>query len=99
MEDLNTVVEKAFDYRGDVTLRLKDGRSVVGYLFNREPRGSLRCREPFLEMMIEGQVEKLIFKYSGIESIAFTGEDTAAGRSWEEWLVKEETKKKGSSKA
>ena len=33
---LAEVVELAFDYRGDITLRLDDGRQVDGYLFNRD---------------------------------------------------------------
>jgi hypothetical protein len=35
-------IEKAFDYRGDVTLGLKDGTNLVGDLFNREPKGAAR---------------------------------------------------------
>ena len=94
MSDLNTEIEKAFDYRGDVTLHLKDGRQVAGYIYNREAKGSSRCPEPFVEIMAATSPEKTRFKYSEISSIAFTGEDTAAGKSWEEWLAKEAAKKK-----
>ncbi len=94
MGNLNTEIEKAFDYRGNVTLHLKDGRHVVGYIYNREAKGSSRCSEPFVEMMLENNPEKSRFKYSEIASIAFTGEDPAAGKSWEEWLAKEDAKKK-----
>ncbi len=34
-EDLRFVLEQACDYRGDVTIATKDGRQVVGYVFNR----------------------------------------------------------------
>src|SRR4051812_15775523 len=34
-EELRVALEKAFDYRGDVTLTLKDGRRVEGYIFDR----------------------------------------------------------------
>ena len=95
MGDLVADIEKAFDYRGDVTLTLKDGRAVVGFLSNREPKGTSRCREPFVEMMIAGNDEKQLVKYSEISDLKFTGEDTAAGKSWEEWMAKEEAKKKG----
>src|SRR5437868_626775 len=50
MSTLQTEVEKAFDYRGDVTLSLKDGRQMMGYVFNREPKGTKRCPEPFAEI-------------------------------------------------
>lgn len=94
MSNLNTEIEKAFDYRGDVTLSLKDGRQIEGYLFNRESKGSTRCVEPFTEIMPQGSAEKVLVKFSEIANVAFTGEDTAAGKSYEEWIVKEAAKKK-----
>ncbi len=98
MGDLSTDIEKAFDYRGDITLALKDGRAIVGFMSNREPKGAVRCRDPFVEMMVAGSDEKQLFKYSEITKIEFTGEDTAAGKSWEEWMAKEEAKKKNAIK-
>lgn len=93
MSELATTVEKAFDYRGDVTIHLKDGKQVVGYVFNREPKGSSRCKEPYLEVMLESSEEKPLIKFSDVSKIDFTGEDTAAGKSWEDWQAKEEAKK------
>lgn len=98
MSDLNVDIEKAFDYRGDVTLVLKDGRQIVGFMSNREAKGTSRHREPFIEMMSTGSPEKQMIKYAEIASIAFTGEDTAAGKSWEGWLAKEEVRKKAIAK-
>src|SRR4051794_25248901 len=34
-DELRTALEKAFDYRGDVTLTLKNGDRVEGYIFDR----------------------------------------------------------------
>ena len=34
-EEIHQAFEKAFDYRGDVTLTLKDGRQISGYVFDR----------------------------------------------------------------
>ena len=34
-EEKKAAFEKAFDYRGDVTLTLSDGRNVEGYVFDR----------------------------------------------------------------
>jgi hypothetical protein len=90
--DLATLIEKAFDYRGDVTLRLKNGSEVVGFLCNREAKGIKRCPEPFVEVMMEGSSDKRLIKYSEIETVALSGEDMAAGKSWEEWMAKQEKK-------
>ncbi|MGH7426136.1 MAG: hypothetical protein ACREJP_08205, partial [Candidatus Methylomirabilales bacterium] len=34
--ELQEVIEAAFDYRGDVTLTLRDGTRIEGYIFNRQ---------------------------------------------------------------
>lgn len=94
MSVLETEIEKALDYRGDVTLRLKDGSSVEGYLFNRNSKGSARCPEPFVEIMVKDEPQPKRIAYAAIQSVALTGENTAAGRSWEEWAAKEAARKK-----
>src|ERR1700723_2739468 len=38
-EEIRAAFEKAFDYRGDVTLTLKDGSKVEGYIFDRRSNG------------------------------------------------------------
>ena len=43
---LAEVVDRAFDYRGDVTVVLQDGRELIGYLFNR----NRDVAEPFVQM-------------------------------------------------
>ena len=34
-EEVRQALEKAFDYRGDVTITRKDGSKVEGYIFDR----------------------------------------------------------------
>ena len=34
-EDLRRALETAFDYRGDVTITLKNGTQIEGYIFDR----------------------------------------------------------------
>ena len=80
--DLAFVVERAFDYRGDVTLLRRGGREVVGYLFNRD----VDAREPFVQMFARDTGEALTIPYADIASIRFTGRDTAAGNSYAAWL-------------
>src|SRR5262245_2814102 len=77
-------VELAFDYRGDVTLELNTGETVAGYLFNREAAGS----DPWIEVFPADQSSPQRIMYHHIASIAFSGEDTANGKSWEAWVSK-----------
>lgn len=92
MSDLNEAIQKAYDYRGDVTVTLKDGSEVVGFLFNREMRATSRLPEPFVEMMIADSEERRLIPLSKIAKIELTGEDAAAGKSWEEWVAKQAAK-------
>ena len=83
-------VELAFDYRGDVTLTLCSGQSVTGYIYNRERA----ITGPYLEMFPTDSSDIQRILYSEIAMIAFTGEDTANGKSWEEWVSKKESERR-----
>ena len=50
-EELRAALEKAFDYRGDVTITRKDGSKIEGYLFDRRTGASLKesCRAALSE--------------------------------------------------
>lgn len=78
---LDEIVERAFDYRGDVTVVLRDGREVVGYLYNRDRNAA----EPYVEVL-EPSGPSVTLRYRDIRTIRFTGRDTAAGGSYEAWL-------------
>ncbi len=97
--ELAAIIEKAFDYRGDVTVELKDGRQVVGYLSNRNLQGAAHCPGPFIELMVAGQADLACIACREIAGIRLSGEDTAAGKSWEEWVAKQAAKKKAQGKA
>jgi hypothetical protein len=79
---LAEVVDRAFDYRGDVTLVLADGGRVDGYVFNR----NRDVAEPFVELYGRDGGTPVTIPYARIRSIAFTGKDTAAGNSYAAWL-------------
>jgi hypothetical protein len=81
-EALAEVVERAFDYRGDVTLVLDDGRQLDGYLFNR----SRDHQEPFVQVFERESGGAATIPYARIRAIRFTGRDTAAGNSYAAWL-------------
>jgi len=83
-------VELAFDYRGDVTLGLTSGESLVVYLYNRETGGA----SPYLEVFPADTSSPRRIPYASIVTIAFTGEDTANGKSWEQWVAKKDSERK-----
>ncbi len=85
-EELAEVVDLAFDYRGDVTIQLASGEHITGYIFNRSANGSSSSLELF-----PAPGGQMTIPYSDIVSIAFTGEDTAIGKSWETWVNKKES--------
>ena len=82
--ELAEAVELAFDYRGDVTVSLKSGESLSGYLFNRQVSGP----DSYLEVFPSDSSEARRIRYDQIAAIAFTGEDTATGKSWAAWIAK-----------
>jgi hypothetical protein len=87
--DIRAVIEKAFDYRGDVTItrknKDKDGSQVTGYLFDRRVAPTL---ENSIVRLMLASGERPAIPYSEIAAIAFTGRDTAAGKSYEAWVKK-----------
>jgi hypothetical protein len=87
--DLAFVVERAFDYRGDVTVVQRDGRELVGYLFNRD----LDAPVPFVQLFARDGGDAVTLPYAAIASIRFTGRDTAAGNSYAAWLRSREAAK------
>ena len=91
--DLAFVIERAFDYRGDVTIVRRDGGEVVGYLFNRD----VDVPQPFVQMFPRDGGETVRIFYTEIASIRFTGRDTAAGNSYAAWLRSREALKASKS--
>jgi hypothetical protein len=85
-DDVRNALEEAFDYRGDVTITLKDGTRVEGYIFDRRKGATLV--NSVVRLMPQGSMEKISVPYSEIAALAFTGRDTAAGKSWEAWVRK-----------
>jgi hypothetical protein len=88
--ELRAALERAFDYRGDITLTLKSGETIAGYIFDRVTGASLA--DSFLRILPQ-QGERRTISYAEIAALAFTGRDTAAGKSWEAWVRKYHEKK------
>jgi hypothetical protein len=85
-QDLLAALETAFDFRGDVSITRKDGSSVEGYVFDRRHAGTLA--QSVVRLIPKDSNQKLTIPYSDIAGLAFTGRDTAAGKSWESWVRK-----------
>ena len=82
-------IDKAFDYRGDVTITLAN-EIVEGYIFNRDANAV----PPRIEVFVKGSTEPRIIPYADITAIAFSGKDTADGKSWDAWVNKKEEERK-----
>jgi hypothetical protein len=90
-EEIRAALEKAFDYRGDITITRKDGSTIEGYLFDR--RSAATLKESVVRLYPKTSQEKVSVSYADIAALAFTGRDTAAGKSWEAWMKKYAAKK------
>jgi hypothetical protein len=95
-EDLRIALEKAFDYRGDISLTFKNGERVEAYVFNRHTGSGLA--DSFVQYFASNAPEKRKVSYSEIARIEFTGKDRAAGKHWEAWLKKYAEKKAAGEK-
>jgi hypothetical protein len=95
-EDIRQALEKAFDYRGDITITRKDGSKIEGYLFDRRTAATLK--DSLVRLYPKNSNEKISISYSDIAALAFTGRDTAAGKSWEAWMKKYAEKKASGEK-
>jgi hypothetical protein len=90
--EIRAALEKAFDYRGDLTITLKSGQKVEGYLFDRKIKGPL-LSDCFVRVMPKDTMDKISVPYSEIAALAFSGRDTAAGKSFAAWVKKYNEKK------
>ena len=95
-EELREALEKAFDYRGDVTITRKDGQKIEGYIFDRTAGPTLETS--FVRLLPKDSNERVRVSYAEIAALAFTGRDTAAGKSWEAWIRKYWEKKASGEK-
>jgi hypothetical protein len=89
--EIREALEKAFDYRGDITITRKDGTKVEGYLFDR--RSGFSLADSFVRIIPSNEKTKVNVAYADIAAIAFTGRDTAAGKTFEAWVAKYWAKK------
>jgi hypothetical protein len=90
-EEIRMALEKAFDYRGDVTITRKDGSKLEGYIFDRVTGTTLEAS--FVRVLPKDSNQRVKLSYAEIAALAFSGRDPAAGKSWEAWVRKYWSKK------
>jgi hypothetical protein len=83
-EDLRQALEKAFDYRGDVTLTLKSGDRIEAFIFNRHTGATLV--DSYVQYFTPTATDKRKVSYAEIARLEFSGKDRAAGKHWEAWV-------------
>lgn len=89
--DIRAALEKAFDYRGDITITRRDGSTIEGYVFDRQAGATLA--DSFVRVLPSKQPTRVRISYAEIAALSFTGKDTAAGKSFESWIKKYWAKK------
>jgi transcriptional antiterminator Rof (Rho-off) len=82
--ELRDALEKAFDYRGDITITLKSGERFEAYVFNRRTGATLA--ESWVQYFAPNVEAKQKLAYDQIARLEFTGKDRAAGKHWEDWV-------------
>lgn len=95
-DELRQAMEKAFNYRGDVTLTLKDGQRIEAFIFNRQ--GGTTLADSYVQYFTPSAPEKRRVSYAEIARIEFSGKDCAAGRQWEDWVKKYQERKAAGEK-
>lgn len=95
-EDLRNALERAFNYRGDITVTLKSGERIEIYVFNRHTGATLA--ESWVQYFAPNSTEKRKLSYADIARLEFTGKDRAAGKHWEDWVKAYNEKKAAGEK-
>ena len=83
-EEVHQALEKAFDYRGDVTITLKSGERIEAYIFNRQTGATLA--DSWIQYFASNAPDKRKLSYADIARLEFSGKDRAAGKHWEDWV-------------
>jgi hypothetical protein len=82
-EEIREALEKAFDYRGDVTITLKSGEKIEAFIFNRRTGQTLA--DSWVQYFTPNAPDKRKISYDQIARLEF-GKDRAAGKHWEDWV-------------
>ena len=90
-EGLRDALEKALDYRGDITITLKNGERIEAFIFNSHNGATLA--DSWVQYFSPIAPEKRKLSYAEIARLEFCGKDRAAGKHWEAWVKSYNEKK------
>src|SRR5258708_7501790 len=74
----------------------RERENLEGYIFDRRTGTSLA--DSLVRLYPKTGNQKISILYADIAALAFTGKDTAAGKSWEAWMKKYTEKKAAGEK-
>ena len=76
-------LQAACSFRGDVTLELKDGSAIEGYVFDLK---RTNASPHAVRILPKDGRSRITVEQSTIQTLCFTGKDAAAGKTWENWM-------------
>jgi hypothetical protein len=88
---LRQAVALALHYRGDVSITLRNAQVIEGYTF--DCRMDRAAGTESVRIIPAGREERIAVPLADIAKLAFTGRDTASGKSFETWVKKYVEKK------
>ena len=90
-DGLRDALGKALDYRGDITITLKNGERIEAFVFNCHTGATLA--DSWVQYFTPSAPEKRKLSYAEIARLEFSGKDRAAGKHWEAWVKSYNEKK------
>lgn len=90
-KDLLGQIDAAYDFRGHVTVVLKGGATVEGFVFNRVKKTARFPDGDYLDIMVKDSDEKRRLRFDEVASIALTGKNHA--ESFAEYQARAAAKK------
>lgn len=93
--EFSAALAAAVDYRGDVTIEFDDDSQEVGYLFDLT--GDIT--NGTVGFMTKKDTSPRRLAASKIQSVSFSGRDTAEGKSFDSWIKKYVEKKLAGQRA
>lgn len=88
--EIEQQVEAAYDYRGHVTVTLKDGTSLIGFIFSREFANPHNPHNHYIDVIPKDSDERRRIPIAELARIEISGKDYAAGNSFEEYNKKKQ---------